>query len=231
MLHRFLAHAMASFVIVLFLSHLSFAQTVTGTLSGTVTDATGAVIPNTQVTAKNLETSFSRSVTTNGEGYFNMPFLPLGTYEVTADVKGFQKTVKQGVAVELNKNTVSNFKLDIAGSTAEVTITGDTPQIETTTGELKHSLDAQRIEDTPLAGRNFLSLVEQIPGFQIASFGGDASSGQNNPTNSSGSFAAFSGLGSRSTTFQVDGVSNNDASENQNRQGAFLDPRKIFMKI
>ncbi len=219
MLRRFLAHAMTSVVVVLFLVHSLFAQTVTGTLSGTVTDVTGAVIPNAQVTAKNLETSFSRSVTTNGEGYFNMPFLPLGTYDLTADVKGFQKTVKQAVAVELNKNTVSNFKLDVSGSVAEVTITGETPQIETTTGEIKHSLDTQRIEDTPLAGRNFLSLVEQIPGFQIASFGGDASSGQNNPTNSSGSFAAFSGLGSRSTTFQVDGVSNNDASENQNRQG------------
>jgi hypothetical protein len=219
MFRRFLAPAMAAVALVVFLLLSASAQTVTGTLSGTVTDSAGAVIPNAQVTAKNLETSFSRTVTTNGEGFYNMPFLPLGNYDVTVDIKGFQKTVKQAVAVELNKNTVSNFKMEVAGSSAEITITGETPQIETTTGEIKHSLDTQRVEDTPLAGRNFISLVEQIPGFQIASFGGDASSGQNNPTNSSGSFAAFSGLGSRSTTFQVDGVSNNDASENQNRQG------------
>lgn len=93
MLRRFLAHAMASVVVVLFLAHSLFAQTVTGTLSGTVTDATGAVIPNAQVTAKNLETSFSRSGTTNGEGYFNMPFLPLGAYDVIVETKGFQKTI------------------------------------------------------------------------------------------------------------------------------------------
>lgn len=219
MRRRIVPHAMASMAVVLFFTFTSFAQTVTGTLSGTVTDQTGAVIPNVQVTARNIETSFSRTVTTNSEGFYNMPFLPLGNYDVTVDVKGFQKTVKQAVAIELNKNTVSNFRLDVAGASTEVTITGESPQIETTTGEMKHSLDIQRITDTPLAGRNFISLVEQIPGFQIASFGGDASSGQNNPTNSSGSFAAFSGLGSRSTTFQVDGVSNNDASENQNRQG------------
>ncbi|MBL8206804.1 MAG: TonB-dependent receptor [Blastocatellia bacterium] len=219
MLRRFFAHTMASFVVVLLLQHISFAQTVTGTLSGTITDQTGAIIPNAQVTAKNLETSVSRTVTTNGEGFYNMPFLPLGTYDVTVDVKGFQKTVKQGVAVELNKNTVSNFKLDVAGASTEVTITGETPQIETTTGEIKHSLDAGRIEDTPLAGRNFISLIEQIPGFTTSSFGGDASSGQNNPTNSSGSFATFNGLGTRSATFQIDGINNDDSSENQNRQG------------
>ncbi len=202
-----------------FLTALTFSQTVTGTLSGTVTDITGAVIPTAQISAKNLETGFVRTLTTNGEGYFNMPFLPLGLYELQVEAKGFQKTLKQGVAIELNKNTVSNFKLDVAGSNAEVTVTGETPQIETTTGEIKHSLGEKQIEDTPLAGRNFISLVEQIPSFQTASFGGLESSGQNNPTNSSGSFASFGGLGGRSTTFQVDGVSNNDASENQNRQG------------
>ena len=210
------------FALLLLLSCLSLtalAQTVTGTLSGTVTDTAGAVVPDIEVTAKNNETGFVRSAKTNGEGYFTIPFLPLGNYNVTVEAKGFKKVIKTDLVIELNKNTVSNFKLEVSAVDAAVQITGETPQIETTTGELKHSLDTKRIEDTPLAGRNFISLVEQIPGFQIASFGGDASSGQNNPTNSSGSFAAFSGLGSRSTTFQVDGVSNNDASENQNRQG------------
>ena len=219
MTRRFFVHTLTLLAATLVFATSIFAQTVTGTLSGTITDTTGAVIPNAQVTAKNLETSFSRTVTTNGEGFYNMPFLPLGNYDVTVDAKGFQKTLKQAVAVELNKNTVSNFKLDVAGSAAEVTITGETPQIETTTGEIKHSLDAGRIEDTPLAGRNFISLVEQIPGFTTSSFGGDASSGQNNPTNSSGSFATFNGLGTRSATFQIDGINNDDSSENQNRQG------------
>jgi hypothetical protein len=194
-------------------------QTVTGTLSGTITDPTGALIPNARVTAKSTETTITRTGTTDGEGYFNMPFLPLGTYDVTVEAQGFTRTVKTGVAVELNKNTVSNFQLTVSGSSTEITITGETPAIETTTGEIKHSIDEKRIEDTPLAGRNFISLVEQIPGFQISSFGGEASSGQNNPTNSSGSFAAFNGAGSRSTTFQIDGVNNDDSSENQNRQG------------
>src|SRR5262249_57863027 len=126
---------------------------------------------------------------TNGEGYYLMSFLPLGAYNVTVEAKGFKKTTKTDVQIELNKNTVSNFSLEVSVVGEAVQITGETPQIETTTGEIKHSLDEKRIEDTPLAGRNFISLVEQIPGFQISSFGGDTSSGQNNPTNSSGSLA------------------------------------------
>jgi hypothetical protein len=213
------------------LSGEGHAQTVTGTLSGTVADATGALISGAKVTAKNTQTGIARESATNAEGYFNMPFLPLGVYDVTAEAQGFQKVIKTGVSVELNKNTVSNFKLDISSVGAEVRVTGETPQIETTTGEVKYSLDEKRIEDTPLAGRNFISLVEQIPGFQISAFGGDASSGQNNPTNSSGSFAAFGGLGGRATTFQVDGVSNNDSSENQNRQGVNISTIKEFQVL
>ncbi|HNG33865.1 MAG TPA: TonB-dependent receptor, partial [Blastocatellia bacterium] len=177
------------------------------------------VVPDIAVTATNNETGFTRSTKTNGEGYFTMPFLALGTYNLTVEAPGFKKVTKTEVVIELNRNTVSNFKLEVSAVGDAVQITGETPAIETTTGEIKHSLDARRIEDTPLAGRNFISLVEQIPGFQISSFGGDASSGQNNPTNSSGSFAAFGGLGSRGSTFQIDGVNNDDSSENQNRQG------------
>ncbi len=77
-------------------------------------------------------------------------------------------------------------------------------------GEYKHSLDAKAIENTLLPGRNFMSLVEQIPGFQNVPCTGSS----NNPTNSTGSYAAFSG---RTATFQIDGVNNDDSSENQNR--------------
>ncbi|MBI1766679.1 MAG: TonB-dependent receptor [Acidobacteria bacterium] len=209
----------STFLLLVALTLCASAQTVTGTLNGTVTDTSGAVVPSVEVVAKSLETGITRTTRSNAEGFYNMPFLPLGSYDVTVGANGFKKIIKNGVLIELNRTTVSDFKLEISSIGDAVQITGETPQIETSTGELKHSLDEKRVEDTPLAGRNFISLVEQIPGFQISSFGGDASSGQNNPTNSSGSFAAFSGLGGRATTFQVDGVSNNDSSENQNRQG------------
>src|SRR5262245_31356195 len=117
------------------------AQTVTGTLSGTVTDVSGAVLADIEVTAKNVETGLARTTKTNGEGYYLMSFLPLGAYNVTVEARGFKKTTKTDLQIELNKNTVSNFKLEISAVGEAVQITGETPQIETTTGEIKHSLD------------------------------------------------------------------------------------------
>ena len=227
MLRRFLTHAMILFVVALFLVHTAFAQTVTGTLSGTITDATGAVIPNAQVTAKNLETSFSRTVTSNGEGFYNMPFLSLGTYDVTVDVKGFQKTIRKDVAVQLNQNHVTNFKLDIAGSTDAITITADVAPINTTDAEVKQSLNSQAITDKPTSNPgSFLSLAEIFTGFQE-----NPTSGQNNPTTSSGSSINFNGTGTRGATFQINGVNNDDSSENQNRQGAALSTIREFQVI
>lgn len=202
-------------------------QTVTGTISGTVVDANGAVVPNVEVVAKSTETGLTRTTKTNDEGNFVMAFLPLGSYNLIVEAQGFQKVTKTGVLVELNKTTVSNFKLEVSALGAEVVITGETAAIETTTGEVKHSIDNRRIEDTPLAGRNFISLVEQIPGFQNAPWIGSS----NNPTNSTGSYASFSGQGSRSSTFQIDGVNNDDSSENQNRQSVNISTIKEFQVL
>lgn len=191
------------------------AQTVTGTLSGRVTDQSGATVAKTQVTAKNEQTGGMREATTNDDGYYQISFLPIGSYQVTAVLQGFRTVEKNGVLVELNKNTVSSFTLEPATVSASVEVRGgEIPLIETTTGEIKHSLDSQQIEATPLPGRNFISLIEQIPGFQNAPWIGSS----NNPTNSTGSYVAVGGAGSRSSTFQIDGVNNDDSSENQNRQ-------------
>src|SRR5262245_55213760 len=119
MLHLRIATLMAAVFLACGLYLSASAQTVTGTLSGTVTDAAGAVVPGAKVMATNTETGLAREGATNSEGHFNMPFLPLGVYDVTAEAQGFQKVVKTGVSVELNKNTVSNFKLEISSVGAE----------------------------------------------------------------------------------------------------------------
>ena len=148
-----------------------------------VTDATGAVVPNAKVVAKNEDTRFTHEATTNEEGYFLLSFLQLGKYEVTVAVQGFSIVTKKGVLIELNKNTVSNFEIKPSTVQTTVEVVGETPQIETTVGELKHSIDSRMIEAIPLAGRNIISLSEQIPGFQNVQWIGPS----NNPTNSTGS--------------------------------------------
>ncbi len=208
-------------------SSLGWAQTVAGTLSGHVVDSTGAVMPGVKVSAKNEQTGLRREAVANEEGYYRMSFLPLGSYQVTVAAPGFETIEKTSVLVELNEDTVSDFTMKPSRMAQTVKVTGEAPLIERTDGEVKFSLDAKAVEDTPLAGRNFMSLVEQIPGFQNASWIGSS----NNPTNSTGSYAVFNGTGSRQATFQVDGVNNDDSSENQNRQNVNISSIREFQVL
>ncbi len=204
----------------------AWAQTVTGTLEGRITDPSSAVVPQVQIKAVSTETGFERSTKSNQEGYFQLTFLPVGEYTVTADAAGFG-TVQRQAQVELSSAREVSFSLKPAAVVSAVTIVSDSPEIDTSRGDLKSTIDAKAIEDRPLSSRNMLSLVEQIPGFQ--STGGY--SGVNNPTLSSGSYVSFNGAGSRSVAFQIDGVNNDDSSEGTSRQNVNISSIKEFQVL
>ncbi len=202
------------------------AQTVSGTLRGTVSDANGAVIPNATVTVRNKETGLERTVISSGEGLYNIPFLPIGAYDVEVSRTDFNKVKRQDVLVVLNETTVINVRLD-PSVTGEVTVTDETPPINTTNAQIAGTLTSAQISERPVANQgNFLTLAETFTGFQE-----NPTSGQNNPTASSGSSINFNGTGTRGATFQINGVNNDDSSENQNRQGASLATVKAFQVI
>jgi outer membrane receptor protein involved in Fe transport len=203
------------------------AQTVTGTLQGTVTDSKGAVIPGADVTIRNSETGQLRNVKTNGDGFYSATFLPIGRYSVTASATGFSKVSQENVEVTLNQTRVVELSLAPSGVTEAVVVTSDLAPINTTNAEIKGSLNAQEIMDKPTFNQgSFLTLAETFTGFQE-----NPTSGQNNPTASSGSSVNFNGTGTRGATFQINGVNNDDSSENQNRQGASLSTIKEFQVI
>ncbi|MFN2452814.1 MAG: carboxypeptidase regulatory-like domain-containing protein [Pyrinomonadaceae bacterium] len=202
------------------------AQTVTGTMQGTVSDTNGAVVPGVTVVIRNTETGQERTVTTNNEGVYQASFLPIGRYDVTASSPGFGTVKRENIDVTLNNTVVPNFTLD-PSVTVAVTVTDEAATINTTNAEVKGSLTAQEILDKPTANQgNFLTLAETFTGFQE-----NPTSGQNNPTLSSGSSINFNGTGTRGATFQINGVNNDDSSENQNRQGASLSTIKEFQVI
>ncbi len=203
------------------------AQTVTGTLQGTVRDATGAVIPGAQVVVRNVETGARRDVVTTELGFYAAPFLPVGRYTVTVTLDGFATAVRDGIDVGLNQTRVADFEMRPSTLAETVTVQGAAPPINTSNAEVKNTLTAEQIIDKPtLSPGSFLSLAEIFPGFQD-----NPTSGQNNPTASSGSSINFNGTGTRGATFQINGVNNDDSSENQNRQGAALSTIKEFQVI
>ncbi len=95
------------------LSGTGHGQTVTGNLDGHVTDPAGAAVPGVQVVARSAATGVERTAQTNGVGYFEIPFVPIGTYDVTATATGFATLVATGNTVTLNKTTTLNLKLQL----------------------------------------------------------------------------------------------------------------------
>ncbi|HEX6732835.1 MAG TPA: TonB-dependent receptor, partial [Pyrinomonadaceae bacterium] len=202
-------------------------QTVTGTLQGTVLDKNGAVVPGADILVRNVETGQERTLKTNEDGFYVVSYVPIGRYNISASLKGFNTVLKQDIEITLNQTRVVDFSLSPSGVTEAVTVVADSQPINTTNAQIASSLNSQEILDKPTFNQsNFLTLAETFSGFQE-----NPTSGQNNPTASSGSSINFNGTGTRGTTFQINGVNNDDASENQNRQGASLSTIKEFQVI
>ncbi len=191
----------------------AFGQTVTGNLDGHLTDPAGSVIPGVEVVAHGAGTGVERSSRTNQDGYFELPFLPIGSYDVTASMKGFATTVAKGNLVTLNKTSTLNLVLQVSAVQASVTVNDAAQLIEVTSGQIGRSIDDVMLSQLPVSGRDFRTILSIFPGFQT-----NPSPGQNNYTLSSGSSVSFNGTGTRGTSFSTDGIGNDDYSENQNRQ-------------
>ena len=189
------------------------AQTVTGTMRGMVIDRSGGALPGVTVTIRNVQTGLQRIVTTDRAGAYTAPFLPIGRYNVLAELSGFGTARHNNVQVDLNQTAVEELTLNPALQES-VTVSADAPRIDVADGEIKQTMRAREIANLPSADQtNFLKLASTFSGYQE-----NPTSGQDNPALSSGSSVNFNGTGTRGATFQINGVNNDDASENQHRQ-------------
>src|SRR2546425_8010686 len=201
------------------------AQTFRGTILGTVTDPSGAVVTGAKVTAKNVNTGLERTTQTSADGSYSIPELPIGTYTVTVSQSGFQTSSTTNVAVDV----AAEGRVDVALKTGEavtvVEVSGETlPQVETTTDTLGTTFTAAQAKDLPLNGRDFQKLIFLTPG---------VSGSPDQITDSPGSFGIFSmnGARGRSNNFLLDGTDMNDGYRNDptiNQAGVFGTPATIL---
>lgn len=157
------------------------AQETKGSLEGTITDSTGAVIPNATVRIRG--NAFSRTVQTNDSGFYRVLAVPPGNYTVVAEAQGFAASSETTATVTLGEATPVNFTLQAAGATATVTVTGDVAAIDATSSRVQDNITSKRFEEIP-KGTNFTSVLQTTPGVQNESKGGgiqiDGSSGAEN---------------------------------------------------
>ena len=173
----------------------SSAQKISGDISGDVTDKSGGVIAGATVTVENTGTGFTRTTTTNASGNFRIPELPIGTYRVSVSSQGFKTTVSN-VVVSAAAVTEATYALEVGQRAETVMVEGSAPLVELSSNNNNY-VDAEKIVEVPLNGRDFNSLLAITPGVQRAPGGG---------------FLAVSINGSRTTSnnYLIDGLYNND---------------------
>ena len=128
-------------------------------LVGTVTDATGGVIAGAHVVGVNRDTKVSYSGDTNGEGYYSIPFVAPGTYNVTVEKSGFQKITTSGVAVQLNMAVRTDFSLSVGTDTTEITVSASTPALSTDDALIGDTIGTHQVTNLPMNTRRVMDLA------------------------------------------------------------------------
>ena len=180
------------------------AQLTTGAISGTVKDQTEAVLPGAAVMVTNVETGSVRTSVSGSEGGYRISNLPPGSYEVQAELAGFQTGVRSGITLSIGREAVVDLTLRVGDVTERVTVTGEAPLIETTTATVGGVVDSQQMRAIPLNARSFLELVPLQTNAHFAESGAVSSA------HGFGKKLSISGTRYVSNSFLLDGADVND---------------------
>jgi hypothetical protein len=144
------------------------AQTVVGRISGTVQDSNGANVPNASVKVTNSANNFERTVTTDENGFYTITNLPVGTYTIEAESKGYKKALVSGQSVTADARLTVDLKLEVGEVSETVEIVGAAGEtVNTTSGEVARVIDQQQVQNLALNGRNYIQLLSFVPGVAL----------------------------------------------------------------
>ncbi len=201
----------SSVLLLLLFASLAFGQLDTGTISGTVADQTGAAVPGASVAIKNVDTGIARRLVTNEAGRYEAVALPVGTYEVTASLAGFQTSVRGGIGLTVGRNAVVDMALRVGDVTQAITITAETSQVETTTATVTQLIDERKVLDIPLNNRDLTQLAYFDAFVMRTPTGGG---GGRNAAGGLGDHLSVAGMRGSNNMYLLDGVNNGDFTNN-----------------
>jgi hypothetical protein len=187
---------------------LAHAQDTTGTILGTVTDSSGAVLPGVTVTVKNVDTSQTRTVVSDERGRYRLPLLSSGRYELTAQLSGFQTVVRSGLTLTVGQEALVNTQMALGNVSESILVEGEAPLVETTTGTISHVVTEQQLGSMPLNGRDFSQLALLQPGVVMSR------SSVNGSNVGQGIKISVAGSRPSQNLFTLDGTAYHDALNN-----------------
>src|SRR6516225_2172948 len=202
--------ACLALVVLLGSANWTLGQDVTATITGTATDPTGAAIVGAKVTAKSVERGVSYTAVSNESGIYRISQLPVGNYELRVEKDGFQTTAYPAFTLTLNQVAVIDVQMKVGQVSMTVEVTGSAPILKTESTQVDTVIDSATNEALPLATRNYVELTLLAPG----SVHPDPSSFNNGDNVNSGARPFINGNREQANNFLLDGMDNNEVSDN-----------------
>src|SRR5690242_6802702 len=199
----------ATLLVLCFAAVAAAQGTITGTILGTVTDETGAVLPNVTITATQTATGQVRSTSTNGVGQYTLPFLPIGPYRLTAEKQGFKTEARSGFSLAIDQQLTANFTLAVGSVNEQISVNAEASQLKTESAEVSETFENKRVVALPLNGRQFVQLVLLTAGATPEPQGIFSQ-----PFATAGQSPNVNGNRSDSNNYLLDGISINDITYN-----------------
>jgi hypothetical protein len=197
----FVYQLLVACVLLLGMNVALWGQGATATVTGRVTDATGAILPGSNVTITDTATNVQHKTATNNAGEYNVPLLPPGTYRVEVEAKGFKSEAQTGITLQVGQTVGLNYKLELGEVSQTVQVEGAAVQLQTQSAETGVVVPNTQIIELPLNGRQYYSLVQLTPGTYPPA--------QNSSLSFRGGFNV-AGSSEVANNFRLDGFNNND---------------------
>lgn len=198
-------------LLVITASAMSLWAQAEASITGTVTDTTGAGVPNSKVTVRDVENGFVRRVTSDAAGRYSAPSLPLGRYDVTAEKPGFKAEVKSGLTLVVGEQAVVNLTLQLGEMKQVVTVKDEPPVVNVTTQSTSGLVGERQVKDLPLNGRSYDELLTLNPG--IVNYTAERTGSVGGSNSAVGNMFVVSGRRPQENIFLLNGVEYTSASE------------------
>jgi Carboxypeptidase regulatory-like domain/TonB dependent receptor-like, beta-barrel/TonB-dependent Receptor Plug Domain len=187
-----------------------YAQVTGATLSGTVKDQSGALVPDTQISISNTATGLTRSLVSDAAGFYLAPNLLPGTYEVTASAPGFATEVQTGITLTVGAQQVLNLTLRVGRTTEKVQVQGEAPAVQLATSSLSAVVNSTTVRELPLNGRSWTDLATLQPGVDAIQTQPAFSAGPDRGKRGFGAEVTVAGARPQQNNYRLDGISIND---------------------
>src|SRR6185437_726386 len=198
----------------LFAATVTRAQTVTGSIGGTVTDSSGAVVPNAAITARNIATGVQATTRSNQSGIYNFQFLPIGNYSLTCNAQGFAKTTAGPLALEIDQIAKVNLTLQVGTAETTVQVNSEGAVLQTQSSTLATTVTANTMENLPLSGNNFQVAAVFVPGAVLPRFDMEGSAQGFERNTNPETLPSFNGNRQQGNNYIMDGVEINEPTNN-----------------